>query len=307
MHFMTSSAQQQVRQVWQEFLDSLAPPAGLRESRRSFEELCARFPVPDSASIHSVDADGVPCLLVSATGGTSDTTIVWAHSGGYILGSAHGYRSFAVTLSAATAADVLLVDYRLAPEHPYPAALEDFLTTVRWAMTTSAYPRQVVIGGDSAGGGLACAAALHLANKEGPNPAATVIVSPFTDLTLSGRSMDERVASDPVLDRATLTGMGALYRGDVPANDPYVSPLFGDFSTVPPMLVLVGTDEVLHDDATRLVERAAAAGADVTLLLGEGQAHIWPLFATMLPEGQDAIEDIARFVQAQIRSAQSMT
>jgi monoterpene epsilon-lactone hydrolase len=297
-----SSGQQQVRQLWREFLNALAPPAGLRESRRGFEELCARFPIPESASIRPVDAAGVPCLLVSADGAPSNAMIVWAHSGGYVLGSAHGYRSFAATLSEATAADVLLVDYRLAPEHPYPAALEDFLAATRWAMS-SYRPEQVVVGGDSAGGGLACAAALHLANNEGPNPAAAMFLSPFTDLTLSGRSMDERETCDPVLDRATLAGMGALYRQDFPAKDPSVSPLFGDFSKVPPMLVLVGTDEVLHDDATRLAERAAAAGADVRLLVGEGQTHIWPLFATMLPEGQAAIEDIAEFVRARVPSS----
>jgi epsilon-lactone hydrolase len=287
---------EQVRQHWLDLADALAPPAGIPEYREGFEKLCATFPVDPDATVESVDADGVPALMVSTPDATG-TTILWTHSGGYVFGSAHGYRAFGALLSRAAKARVLLVDYRLAPENTYPAARDDAMAAYRWLIAQGTASDKIVIGGDSAGGGLALSTLLAIRDSGGPQPGAGVAVSPVADMTVSGESMKSRQHLDPVASPEMLAGLGGMYRGDVAETDPGVSPLFGDYRGLPPLLVLVGTDEVLHDDATRVVEKATAAGVDARLLVGENQAHIWPLFASILPEGQEALDEIGRFVQ----------
>lgn len=293
---MPSSENEQVRQIWQGLLTALAPPAGFPEFRAGFEELCARFPVPEDATVEPVDADGVPCLLVTAAGSSASSTVVWMHSGGYCFGSAHGYRSFAATLSHASGGQVLLVDYRLAPEHPWPAAFDDAKAAYRWLLGQGRHPRSIVVGGDSAGAGLAASTLLGLRDEGDPLPAGGVLVSPVADLTTSAESMTTRADRDPIASADMLSMLGGLYRGELPGDDPRVSAVFADLSGLPPLLVLVGSEEVVHDDAVRLVERARTAGTPAELLVGDGMFHIWPLFASMLPEGQEAADRIGTFV-----------
>jgi monoterpene epsilon-lactone hydrolase len=287
-----------VRKHWDDLVAALAPPAGIPEYRAGFEELCAMFPIPEDVTIEEVDAGGVPALLISAPDAAADRTVIWTHSGGYVFGSAHGYRSFGAALSHAAGARVLMVDYRLAPEHAYPAALDDATGAYRWLLGQGVEPGHVVIGGDSAGGGLAMATLLALRDAGDPLPAGGVAVSPLADFTVSGESMTTRAHLDPIASKEMLEGLGGLYRGDAAAADPYLSPVFGDFTGLPPLLVLVGSDEVLHDDATRLVAKATADGTDARLLVGQDQHHIWPLFASILPEGQEALDEIGRFARS---------
>jgi monoterpene epsilon-lactone hydrolase len=293
---MPSSELALVRKHWEDLVAALAPPAGIPEYRVGFDELCGAFPIPPDAAISRVDAGGVPGLLVATPQAQGTRTILWMHSGGYVFGSAHGYRAFAAALSRASRARVLVIDYRLAPEHQYPAALEDATTAYRWLLAQGVTPGDVVIGGDSAGGGLALATVLALRDAGDPRPVAAVAVSPVADQTFSGESMHTRASSDPIASAEMLAGLCGLYRGSASETDPYVSPLFGDFAGAPPLLVLVGTEEVLHDDATRLVDKARADGASARLVVGEGQFHIWPLFAGILPEGQQAIDTIGQFI-----------
>lgn len=285
-----------VRKHWSDLVAALAPPAGIPEYREGFEQLCATFPIDPDAVVETVDAGGVPALLVT-TPDSTDTTVLWAHSGGYVFGSAHGYRAFGARLSRAAKVRVLLVDYRLAPEHPYPAALDDATAAYRWLIAQGTASEKIVVGGDSAGGGLALATLLALRDAGDPLPGAGVAVSPVADLSVSGESMQTRAHLDPIASADMLAGLGALYRGDVADTDAYVSPLFGDYKGLPPLLVLVGTDEVLYDDAARVVEKATAAGVDARLLVGENQAHIWTLFASILPEGQAALDEIGEFTR----------
>jgi monoterpene epsilon-lactone hydrolase len=287
-----------VRKHWSDLVAALAPPAGIPEYRAGFEELCATFPVPAGTHVAEVDAGGAPALIITHPEVTDPArTVMWTHSGGYVFGSAHGYRSFGASLSLAAGARVLMVDYRLAPEHTHPAGLEDATGAYRWLLEQGDHPDRIVVGGDSAGGGLALATLLALKDAGDPLPAGGIAVSPVADQTFSGESMDGRAELDPLASREMLAGLGGLYVGEADPAHPYLSPLFGDFSGLPPLLVLVGTDEVLYDDAARTVERASAAGVDARLLVGEGQTHIWPLFAGILPEGQDAVDEVGRFVQ----------
>ncbi|KLL12417.1 MULTISPECIES: alpha/beta hydrolase [Protofrankia] len=297
---MPSPGNELVRKHWTNLVAALAPPAGIPEYRASFEELCATFPVPAGTLVEKVDAGGIPALVIThpdVDPGPAGSTVLWTHSGGYIFGSAHGYRSFGAAVSLAAGARVLMVDYRLAPEHPYPAALDDATGAYRWLLAQGTAPERIVVGGDSAGGGLALATLLALRDAGDPLPAGGVAVSPVADYTLSGESMDTRAHVDPIASRETLDGLGALYRGDAAVDNPYLSPLFGDYSGIPPLLLLVGTDEVLHDDAVRVVAKATAAGVDARLIVGQDQTHIWTLFASILPEGQQAVDEIGRFVR----------
>ena len=287
-----------VRKQWTDLVAALAPPAGIPEYRAGFEELCATFPIPSGTQVSEVDAGGAPALLITHPEVVDPTrTVQWTHSGGYVFGSAHGYRSFGAGLSLAAGARVLMVDYRLAPEHTHPAGLEDATAAYRWLLTQGERPDRIVLGGDSAGGGLALATLLAVKDGGDPLPAGGIAVSPLADQTLSGESMSSRAELDPIASRDMLAGLCGLYVGEADPAHPYLSPLFGDFSGLPPLLMLVGTDEVLHDDAVRVVERASAAGVDAQLLVGQDQAHIWPLFASVLPEGQEAVNAIGQFVQ----------
>lgn len=295
---MVSAQTEQVRKIWEKLLESLAPPAEIPDWRVGFEELCAEFPILEGTTIDAVDADGAPCLLVTAPGASADSTVVWTHSGGYVFGSAHSYRAYGAALSAASGAQVLLVDYRLAPENNYPTGNDDAKSAYRWLLAQGRPAQSIVIGGDSAGGGLALGTLLGLLDDGDPMPAAGIAVSPVADMTCSLESMQTRADRDPIATKDMLMGLGGMYAGAEPVTNRYLSPGLSDLSGLPPLLVLVGTDEVLYDDAVRVVEKAKAAGGWATLLVGEGQAHIWPLFHTMLPEGQHAMEQMGEFVRS---------
>jgi monoterpene epsilon-lactone hydrolase len=299
---MSSAELEKVRQMWQGLLEALAPPAGIPEYRDGYESMLAVFPIPEAAAIQEVDAGGAPGLLVSMPGASADSVVLWTHSGGYVFGSAHAYRFFGAALSAASGAQVLLVDYRLAPEHTYPAALDDAKAAYRWLLAQGYDSARIVVAGDSAGGGLAAATLLALRDDGDPMPAAGVFVSPMADFTLSGDSIKARADRDPIASEAMLGGLGALYAGAEPMSAPYLSPALADLSGLPPLLVLVGSEEILHDDSVRIVARTEAAGGQARLIVGEGQFHIWPLFAPILTEGQQALEAIGEFIRDRTRA-----
>jgi monoterpene epsilon-lactone hydrolase len=296
---MSSAEQAKVRQLWQGLLEALAPPAGIPEYREGYEQLLGSFPIPAGTSVEEVDANGVPAILVTASGASRDRVVMWTHSGGYVFGSASGYRFFGAGLSAAADASVLLVEYRLAPEHAYPAALDDAKAAYHWLLGQGHAAQNIVIAGDSAGGGLAACTLLALKDEGTPLPAAGVFVSPMADFTLAGATIESKADVDPIASKDMLAGLGGLYAGAEPLDSRYISPAIADLSGLPPLLVLVGTDEILHDDSVRIVENAKAAGGSARLSVGEGQAHIWPLFHQILPEGQQALEEMGEFIRAQ--------
>lgn len=295
---MSTAEQAKVRELWQGLVDALAPPAGIPEYREGYERLLGSFPIPAGTSIQEVDANGVPALLVTAEGASTDRVVMWTHSGGYVFGSAQGYRFFGAGLSASADASVLLVDYRLAPEHAYPAALDDAKAAYHWLLDHGMAPGRIVVAGDSAGGGLAACTLLALKDEDAPLPAGRVFVSPMADFTLSGGSIKTRADVDPIASEAMLAGLGGLYAGAEPLDSRYISPALADLTGLPPLLVLVGSDEVLHDDSVRIVEHAQAAGVPAQLVVGEGQAHIWPLFHQILAEGQQALDEMGGFVKS---------
>jgi acetyl esterase/lipase len=225
-------------------------------------------------------------------------TMLYLHGGGYHFGSIRLYRELAARLAVACGARVLLPEYRLAPEHPFPAAVDDALLVYRRLLEEGHAPERIVVAGDSAGGGLSLALALALKAAGEPLPAALVCLSPWTDLTCAGETMTTCADLDAMLPADVVRHYAVSYAAGCDVRDPLISPLYGDLSGLPPLLVQVGTDEVLLSDSLRLAERARAAGTSVQLDVWPEMWHVWHLFATAVPEARQAIDAIGRFVAA---------
>lgn len=275
-------------------------------SRRELEEFVRILPAPGPYRAERVTLGGVACEWVVPEGLAVERTLVFLHGGGYVSGSLDSHRGLAARLAHAAGARAFQVDYRRAPEHPFPAAFDDaravlaeVLTTERIAAAAPASgPLPVVVVGDSAGGGLALAATVALRDAGAPVPEALVCLSPWTDLACTGETLTTRAAADPLFDRPSLERMAALYAGIVDKTDPRMSPLYADLHDLPPTLIQVGDAEVLLADSTRLAERLEAAGVPVEVEVWPEMVHGWQLFAGMVPEGDEAIEAIGRFLRA---------
>jgi len=270
------------------------------EVRAALEALSAGFTPPTDLRTESVSAGGVPAEWVVAAGAPTDRVIFYLHGGGYCIGSINTHRDMAARLSAAARARVLLIDYRLAPEHPFPAAVDDATAAYRWLLSAGTSPARTVIAGDSAGGGLTVATLVALRDAGQPLPAAAVCLSPWVDLEGLGESMTTKASVDPMINVDGLRQYAKHYLAGQNARSPLAAPLYADLSGLPPLLIQVGTAETLLDDSTRLAERARKAGVDVTLEPWEDMIHVWQAFAAMLPEGQQAIERIGEFVRQRV-------
>jgi epsilon-lactone hydrolase len=274
------------------------PEAGLAQLRRRAIVIGRLVPNPPPGIQRiSVDAGGVAAERVVSPVSQPHRHILYLHGGGYVIGSPSLYRHLTWRLAAAGRACVLAVDYRLAPEYPFPAALDDAIAAYEWLVASGADPRQVTVIGDSAGGGLAFALLLRC-RDEGrlPLPAGVVALSPWTDLALTGPSLSRYATADPFLDVNGMLPIVACYLGGANPRHPYASPLYGDPKGLPPALIQVGSDEVLHDDATRMADRLREAGCAVALEIWPRMPHVWHLFASIVPEARRAIARIGSFV-----------
>lgn len=239
---------------------------------------------------------GVPGAWVRHRDSDDGRVILYLHGGGYTLGSPETHKALSSHLAAAARCNVLVPDYRLAPEHPYPAAPDDAVAAYR-ALLDRFRPGSIALAGDSAGGGLALCTALALRDLGMPRPAALVLISPWTDLSLSGDSIDGLDAIDPMLGRAWLQRAAEAYRGDLSASDARVSPLNALLDGLPPMLIQVGSDEILLSDSQRLVEKARSVGLDVRLEVEAGYWHDFQIHAGVLDASDAAIRRIANFLR----------
>ena len=281
------------------FLKGKPGPQATLEERRRRAAAAARWvpnPPPEIKRI-AVDAGGVAAEWVIAPVSQHDRHILYLHGGGYVIGSPSLYRHLTWRLARAARARLLAADYRLAPEHPFPAALDDAIAAYKWMLADGADPRQVAVIGNSAGGGLALALLLRC-RDEGrvPLPAVVVALSPWTDLALTGPSLNRNAGADPFLDANGIAPIAEYYLAGADPRHPYASPLYGNLTSLPPALIQVGSDEVLRDDATRMADRLRAAGCEVVLEIWPRMPHVWHLFASMMPEARRAIARIGAFV-----------
>jgi monoterpene epsilon-lactone hydrolase len=255
---------------------------------------------PAGATVEPVDANGVPAEWVAASGVTGRRVLLYLHGGGYQIGSPATLRRMVTLLSAPLAARVLSVDYRLAPEHPFPAAVDDAVAAYRWLLAGGTDPATVALAGDSSGGGLALATLVALRDAGEPMPAAAFAISPWTDLALTGESLRTRAAAEVMLQPDGIPETAALYLAGADPRHPYASPLYADLRGLPPLLIHVGDAEVVLDDSTRFAARAREAGVDVTLEVWDEMPHVWHAFAGLLPEADQAIARAGDWLRARL-------
>ncbi|MCC2334984.1 alpha/beta hydrolase [Cellulomonas wangsupingiae] len=268
--------------------------AALADQRAGYEQFCARPAEPD-VTVTDVLLGGVPALRVEPPTTTAGT-LLHLHGGGYVIGSARSGLALAGALARRAGASAHSLGYRLAPEHPFPAAVHDGLAAYRALLDAGWTADRIALTGDSAGAGLAIATLVAARDAGLPQPAAVVAMSPWVDLTLTGDTLRTHEAMDAIFDAADIAGYAALYLGDADPAHPAASPLLADLRGLPPLLVQVGTNEVLLDDATRLVARAAAAHVDVTLEVVAGAPHVFQNFAGRLDEADRALDRAGRFL-----------
>jgi monoterpene epsilon-lactone hydrolase len=269
----------------------------IEDQRAAFDALASQFPLAEDVRRDPVDAAGVPAEWITTPEALHERGIYYLHGGGYTLGSINTHREMISRLSRAARARALAIDYRLAPEHPFPAAVEDSTAAYRWLLAIGVDPARLVIAGDSAGGGLTVATLVALRDAGDPLPAAAVCLSPWVDLEGLGESMTTRAGVDPMVQREELLQHVKVYLGDAHPRTPLAAPLYADLRGLPPLLIQVGTAETLLDDSTRLAERAKAAGVDVVLEPWDDMIHVWQFCAAILPEGQQAIDRIGEFIR----------
>jgi phosphinothricin tripeptide acetyl hydrolase len=268
------------------------------ERRAQYERAEKVFPTPPEVKVERVSAPAAPAEWLRPPTAVAGRVVLYLHGGGYVIGSPRSHRHLAAAIATAGAANALLLDYRLAPEHPFPAAVNDAVAAYGWLLDQGIAPGHVVIGGDSAGGGLTVATLLALRDAGRPLPAAGVCISPWVDLTCGGGSYQTKAEADPIVNRASVGEMATAYLGATDPRAPLASPLFADLRGLPPLLIHVGSDEVLLDDAMQLAERAQQATVEATLEVWDRMIHVWHWFLPMLDEAQAAVDSIGRFIRA---------
>jgi len=266
----------------------------LAERRAEYDRAALVFAQPDEL-VQPVTAGCCPSEWLGASS-SDGSVLVYLHGGSFTLGSAASHRHLARALAAAAGARALVLDYPLAPESPFPAALDSALSAYEWLLACGYDHRRIVFAGDSAGAGLAVATALRLHGAGLPQPAAVACLSPWADLTFEGPSHLTHAARDPLLDTEDLRRMAVWYLAGSDPADPFASPALGDLGDLAPLLIEVGSEEILLSDARALAAAAAAAGTQVTLHEEEGMFHVWHWYYPFLPEAEAAIARVGRFL-----------
>lgn len=257
--------------------------------------------VSKNITVEKINMEGIQAewLIPFSSSTRSEKVILYLHGGGYVTGSIEDHRMMCGLLANATGTKVLIPEYRLAPEHPFPAALDDALKVYQWLLDQGYSSANMIIAGDSAGGGLSVATVLALKEKSGSLPAAVVCLSPWADLALTGQSHTTKAKAEAILNKDVLHEWALCYTDESNLTNPLVSPIHGDFHGFPPLLIQVGSEEILLDDSILLAEKARSAGVDVTLKIWDGMWHVWQALGDLIPENKKTFEEIGQFVQRQ--------
>ena len=271
--------------------------ATLEQMREGFDKMGDSLPATPSTQVSSVDVAGVPAEWVETPGADATRALLYLHGGGYVIGSPKSHRELMARLSSATGARILGLHYRLAPEHKFPAAVEDATKAYRWLLDQGIEASKISIAGDSAGGGLAAATLVSIRNEGLPQPSCAVCISPWADMECSGESMDTRADVDPMVQREIVVDMAKTYLQGADPRSPLASPIHADLSGLAPVLIQVGDAETLLSDAITLEAKLKDAGNDVTLEVWDEMIHVWHLFAPMLDKGQEAIDRMGAFIR----------
>jgi len=274
-------------------------PAGqtdVRKERAYLEGLGSMFKLPKGIQVVKELANGVAAEWLIPPAVSPGRVVLYLHGGAYVAGSINSHRSIAANIAIAAKARAFIIDYRLAPEHPHPAAVEDAVAVYKWLLSNKVDSKHLAVVGDSAGGGLTLALLISLRDGNIPLPAAGICLSPWTDLAFSGESWKSKAAVDLIVFDIKEREFARLYLGGIDPKTPLASPLYADLKGLPPLLVQVGTNEVLLSECTQMVERAKQAGVNAVLDEWEKMQHVWQFAASFIPEGRRAIARIGEFI-----------
>jgi acetyl esterase/lipase len=291
---------EQMRAVLRELVRSDAPVPTLEEMRARYEAWGLSNPLPEGAGVESVTLGGVAALKIATPQARADAALLYLHGGGYAIGSAAGHRHVAGGLGAAAGIVAYSLDYRLAPEHPYPAAVDDAVAAYSALLAQGIAPERIVVAGDSAGGGLTLALALALRDRDLPQPAGLFCISPWADLTQTGKSYQVGATRDLLVTRDALDAWSAIYAVEHDRTSPLISPALGDFTGLAPILIHVGADEVLLSDSIKVAEAAGFANVPVTLVVASDMQHVWHFMSGMLSHARAAITEAGVWIKARI-------
>jgi acetyl esterase/lipase len=283
-----------------ELLRAKPRPTSFPERRQRLDAIGSTSPLADDVKLEPIDANGVAAEWSLAPGSDPSNVLLFFHGGGYCSGSIVSHRAMVTEAGRAARARTLAVGYRLAPEHPFPAAIEDARSAYRFLLDQGIAASKIVIGGDSAGGGLTLALMTALRDAGQPLPACAWLVSPWVDLQMTGASLAEKANLDPLISKSYLEELAAAYLAGADPANPLVSPLNADLAGLPPLLVQVGSAETLLDDALRIVRRAGAADVRVNLEIWPHMIHAWHLWAAQLEAGRRAIASAGAFIRAHL-------
>jgi len=270
----------------------------IEEQRAGMEPQLGSQPLADGVAVEEIRVGAMTADWVTSPNSANGRVVLYLHGGGYVMGSKRTHRELASRIARDASARVLVLEYRLAPEHPFPAAIEDATEAYRWLRKQGVAASSIAIGGDSAGGGLTLATLLKLRDAGDALPACAVLLSPWTDLEGTGASAQPGGADDPMIPLAALRDMGKIYAQQSTANA-LASPVYANFKGLPPLLIQVGTRELLLDDSTRVADKARAAGVPVRLEIEDGAFHVWQAMPG-LPEAVEAVKRIGAFVRERI-------
>lgn len=259
----------------------------------------SKTPIAKDVTVTPVQHEGVNGEWLSPESCTSRRVVLYSHGGGYLFGSPLSYRAFSSRLAVACDASVFVLDYRLAPEHPFPAAADDVMMAYRYLLTKHD-AADIVLAGDSAGAGLSLSLLVQIREAGLPMPAAAVLLSPYADLAATGASLDTNSKSCAMFTGDSIRRAAATYLDGAPAMDARASPLYAEYAGFPPLLIYVSDNEVLRDDGLRVAERASAADVPTELHIWRGQPHVWPLFVPALPEANKVLQEIGDYIQSRL-------
>ncbi|MFF2448071.1 alpha/beta hydrolase [Neobacillus sp. NPDC058068] len=274
---------------------------GIAERRQKLDAASKRLRMPENCLVEPLQIEGIYAEWLSYRDSPDDKVILYLHGGGYGYCSVQTHRTLAAGIGKAAGVKVIIPAYRLAPEHPFPAAIEDAVRVYRWLLEQGFHSSQIIFAGDSAGGGLSIATALVLRDQNEPLPAALVCLSPWVDLTSSGQSYQRNGSVDPYLNVDGVRKTARMYAGEEALDHPLISPVFADLAGLPPLFIQVGSHEILQSDAEMLAAAARHAGITVKLKVWNGMWHVWQMSGDFIPEARRAIKEIGDFVKRTFR------
>lgn len=299
---MSIRTAQDLRDAYRMFSEAALanPNATLDEMRANAEGFGEMTAEPAGVKYEKVDAGGVPAIMVTPDGAHADRVLQYTHGGGYVFCSANSHKRMAGHIAKAIGCRALVLDYRLAPEHPHPAPVNDAVTAYRWLLSQGIKAEHIALSGDSAGGGLVVATLLKLRDEGIAQPAGAVPISPWADMEGAGESMQTRAAVDMCVQKPTILQLSALFLAGKSTRDPYASPVYADLKGLAPMYIQVGDEETLLDDSIRLAHRALDAGVEVKLEVYPEMQHIFQICAGNLPQADLAIQRMAAWLKPRL-------